>query len=105
MGRSKKGNKEENKEIIPPTNQEYSIVFSQRAKKELLALPDEVIIVIEQKIDGLAQNPRPEGCKKLQGSINEFRIRSGSYRVIYTVEDVVRIVTIIKVAHRKEVYR
>jgi mRNA interferase RelE/StbE len=83
----------------------YSILFSSRAKKELLALPGKVILAIEAKIDGLAKEPRPSGCKKLQGSENEYRIRIGNYRVIYTVADVVRIVTIIKIAHRKDAYR
>jgi mRNA interferase RelE/StbE len=64
-----------------------------------------VILAIESKIDGLSKEPRPSGCKKLQGSENEYRIRIGNYRVIYTVADVVRIVTIIKIAHRKDAYR
>ncbi len=83
----------------------YSILFSSRAKKELLSLPNKIILAIEAKIDGLTKEPRPSGCKKLQGSTNEYRIRIGDYRVIYTVADVVKIVSIIKIAHRKDVYR
>ena len=83
----------------------YSIVFSSKAKKELLAFPNRVILSLESKIDGLAHNPRPAGCKKLQGSVNEYRIRAGNYRIIYTIADVVRVVTIIKVADRKDAYR
>jgi mRNA interferase RelE/StbE len=83
----------------------YSILFSSRAKKELLALPGETILTLETKIDDLAKDPRPSGCKKLQGSDNEYRIRIGNYRVIYTIADVVKIVTVIKVGHRKDVYR
>jgi len=83
----------------------YSILFSSRAKKELLALPGKTIFAIEAKIDSLTKEPRPTGCKKLQGSENEYRIRIGDYRVIYTITDTIKIVTIIKVAHRKDVYR
>jgi mRNA interferase RelE/StbE len=83
----------------------YSIIFTNRAKKELLSLPNRIILILESKIDGLANQPRPVGCKKLQGSENEYRIRIGNYRIIYTVEDVVKIVTIIKVADRKDAYR
>jgi len=83
----------------------YSILFSSRAKKELLSLSDKTILAIEAKIDGLTTNPRPAGCKKLQGSDNEYRIRIGNYRVIYTIADIVKIVTIIKIADRKDAYR
>jgi mRNA interferase RelE/StbE len=53
----------------------------------------------------LANNPRPDGCRKLQGSENSFRIRVGDYRVIYTLDDAVLIVAIERVRHRREVYR
>lgn len=53
----------------------------------------------------LADNPRPDGCRKLQGSENAFRIRVGDYRVIYTVDDAVLIAAIERVRHRREVYR
>ena len=68
-------------------------------------MPGKVILNVEAKIDGLANDPRPSGCKKLQGSDNEYRIRIGNYRVIYTIADVVKIVTIIKIADRKDAYR
>lgn len=83
----------------------YLIVFSPKAKKELLAFPNRVILNLESKIDGLSNNPRPAGCKKLQGSVNEYRIRAGSYRIIYTIADVVRVITIIKIADRKDAYK
>jgi mRNA interferase RelE/StbE len=103
LGNSKKRNPEKDEEIKRSTM--YAILFSSRAKKELLSLPNKVILSIESKIDDLTKEPRPSGCKKLKGSTNEYRIRIGDYRVIYTVEDIVRIVSIIKIAHRKDVYR
>ena len=59
---------------------------------------------IAGRIEKLAANPRPSGCKKLKGGVNEWRIRIGDYRVIYTVEDSTRAVEVTRIAHRKEVY-
>lgn len=56
-------------------------------------------------VEPLAKNPRPDGCKKLQGGASAYRIRVGDYRVIYTVDDAVLIVAIERVGHRREVYR
>ena len=56
-------------------------------------------------VDGLAQEPRPPGCRKLVGSEDSFRIRIGHYRVIYTVDDAVLIVGIESIRHRREAYR
>ncbi|MEH2370162.1 type II toxin-antitoxin system RelE family toxin [Nostoc sp.] len=60
---------------------------------------------IQTKIDDLADNPRPNGIVKLEDSDNGYRIRVGSYRVIYDIFDDVLLVSVVKVAHRKEVYR
>jgi mRNA interferase RelE/StbE len=55
-------------------------------------------------IAALAENPRPVGCRKLSGK-DKYRIRCGDYRVVYSVEDVILVVTIAKVGHRSDVYR
>lgn len=52
----------------------------------------------------LENDPRPSGCKKLKGEDNMWRIRSGIYRIIYTIEDNVLLVQVVRVAHRKESY-
>ena len=65
----------------------YTIIFKNKARKELLSLPEHAIVSIEEKIDALAYNPRPSGYKKLKGSTNEYRIRIGNYRVLYTIHD------------------
>ena len=83
----------------------YTIVFKNKVRKELLVLPNKIISAIEEKIDMLAHNPRPSGCKKLTGSINEYRIRVGNYRIIYTISDNICTIFVIKIAHRKESYR
>jgi mRNA interferase RelE/StbE len=56
-------------------------------------------------VEALADDPRPNGCRKLVGSENAYRIRVGDYRVIYTVDDVILIVAIESVRHRREAYR
>lgn len=82
----------------------YSLVYKKSAADELLKLPTDIAYRIKSAIDGLIENPRPSGCKKLKGFENSYRIRIGSYRVIYTISDTVLIITIIKIAHRKSAY-
>jgi mRNA interferase RelE/StbE len=56
-----------------------------------------------EAIQALAQNPRPPGCRKLTGTENDWRIRVGDYRVIYEITDVLRVIRINRVRHRREV--
>jgi len=83
----------------------HSIEFDAAADKELEALPKNLNARIIKAILLLADNPRPRGCKKLKGEQNAYRIRIGDYRVIYEVYDDVLIVLVIRVAHRREVYK
>ncbi len=83
----------------------YEILIKPSARKELEAIglkKDRQRIVAA--ILGLADDPHPPGCRKLSGR-NKYRIRCGDYRVVYSVEDVVLVVTIVKVGHRRDVYR
>ena len=83
----------------------YQISFKESARKELLALPKKAVSKIVPAIDGLADEPRPVGVKKLKGQgENLYRIRVGNYRVIYLIDDAIQIVNIRRVADRKEVY-
>jgi mRNA interferase RelE/StbE len=68
------------------------------------ALDDAVFTRIDRKILGLADNPRPPGCKKLRGYRDQWRIRVGDWRVVYLIDDAAKLVTITRVAHRREVY-
>lgn len=83
----------------------YCIFYKQSASEELLQLPVSIAHKIKLAINVLSENPRPHGCKKLKGLVNEYRIRVSNYRVIYTIIDTILIVTVIKIAHRKDVYR
>ncbi|MEK6777526.1 MAG: type II toxin-antitoxin system RelE/ParE family toxin [bacterium] len=60
---------------------------------------------ILSKIDALATNPRPIGCKKLQGPTRLWRLRVGDYRIVYDIDDRNRIVDIVVVRHRRDVYK
>jgi mRNA interferase RelE/StbE len=83
----------------------YNISFARSARKELQALPIDVAERLLKKIESLALNPRPSGCTKLRGATGLWRIRSGDYRVIYKVDDSKRIVDVILIRHRREIYR
>lgn len=84
----------------------YQIIIKRKAEKELDKVPKRMLPKIVAAIDCLENEPKPEGSKKLQASKeNAFRIRVGDYRVIYVIEEEIKIVDIRKIGHRKEVYR
>ena len=83
----------------------YRIEIKAGAHKELLSLAKALRDRIIAGIDALAANPRPHGSKKLAGVSKIYRIRVGDYRVVYEIEDRVLVITVIRVAHRREVYR
>ncbi len=80
------------------------MVISKRARKDIAALSEQKKERVKKAVYALAENPRPHGVKKLQGS-DGYRIRVGDYRVIYEITDTVKIVTIERVAHRADAYR
>ena len=83
----------------------YRIEIKPRAKKALARIPNPYRKRIAIAIDGLAQTPRPAGCAKLTGSEDGWRIRVGDYRVVYQIADKVLVVYVVRVSHRKDVYR
>ncbi len=82
----------------------YGLLILPRAKRELADLPAQQLAVAELKIRALQENPRPAGCKKL-AERKGWRIRFGNYRVIYKIDDTQKIITIVGVGHRREIYR
>lgn len=82
----------------------YSLEFKPSAHKELYALLNEVLPRVFARIGWLAREPRPRGCKKLKGHKDLWRIRIGDWRVLYIVDDDESLVSIVRVAHRREVY-
>jgi len=82
----------------------YQLAILRRAVKELARLPEKDKRRIEADIEALAASPRPHGSKKLTGR-DGYRIRSGDYRVVYEIDDRRRMVIVLHVGHRKDVYR
>ena len=82
----------------------YHINIKNKAEKELLRLQRSDVIKIRESINKLALIPRPHGSKKLTGSLNEYRLRVGNYRILYTINDNIITICIFKIAHRKEAY-
>jgi mRNA interferase RelE/StbE len=83
----------------------YQVVIVRSAQKEIAQLPSTVSARVVAAIQALAETPRPDGCVKLQGSDDLWRIRVGQYRIVYKIDDAMLIVTVVKVAHRSSVYR
>jgi mRNA interferase RelE/StbE len=85
----------------------YEIDISEKLEKVLNKIPKRDKERVLAKIDSLAANPRPTDCKKLQGNRRPplYRVRSGIYRIIYTIQDELLIVLVLDLGHRKEIYR
>jgi len=85
---------------------EYSLSIKPSAAKELQALSDKTTLArLIEKIKSLATQPRPLGSEKLAGRPNLYRVRQGNYRVIYCIDDQSLVVDVVKVGHRRDVYR
>ena len=82
----------------------YEVRVLRAAEKEMDGLPAATHHRLSRRILSLEENPRPRGAKKLSGH-EEYRLRVGAYRLLYTVDDVDKVVTIVAVGHRREVYR
>ena len=82
----------------------YNIVFKKSVSRDLRVLPKKDVARILKSIRSLADEPRTPGCEKLSGQ-DRYRIRQGAYRIIYEIQDDVLIVVVVKVGHRREVYR
>jgi len=83
----------------------YEIVFARSARKDLQKLSNMEINRILKKIEMLEFDPRPPGCEKLKGEDNLWRIRTGSYRIIYAISDKSKLVDICLIRHHKDAYK
>jgi mRNA interferase RelE/StbE len=83
---------------------DYRVVLTSSSQRELKKLPADVVGRIFPRIQALASNPRPAGCKKLHGGDREWRIRVGDYRIVYTIDDKRLLVEVTRIRHRSEVY-
>jgi len=82
----------------------YELRFKNSVIKDLRALPRSDVAKVLERIDALRDDPRPPGSEKLSGQ-ERYRVRQGSYRIVYEIEDQQVVVTVFKVGHRREVYR
>jgi mRNA interferase RelE/StbE len=82
----------------------YAVDIKPSARKELENLSDKLIARLLPKIEGLASNPRPSGCKKLRGYKDLWRIRIRDYRIVYILDDDHKMLSVTRIAHRKDVY-
>jgi mRNA interferase RelE/StbE len=85
--------------------QHYRITFARSASRELQKLDPPIAQRVLPAIESLVQNPRPSGCVKLAGSTNDWRIRAGDWRIIYTINDQTKTVDISAIRHRSDAYR
>ena len=83
----------------------YQVRLSRKAQKDLLLIDNVYYEPIQSKIMQLSYDPRPHGCKKLFGHEDLYRIKHADYRIIYHVTDVIKIVNVVRVKHRKESYK
>jgi mRNA interferase RelE/StbE len=82
----------------------YKLYIKPSAVKEIEGLPKRDRLRVIQKIQGLAADPRPPGCEKLTGN-DKYRIRQGHYRIVYSIADKELIVIVVKVGHRRDIYK
>ena len=84
----------------------YSLVIKKSAAKELEGVPGKKERQrIVDRIQSLAASPRPPGVEKLSGAAEKYRIRQGDYRVAYEIDDKVLAASVVKIGHRKDIYR
>lgn len=82
----------------------YSLSIKRSVAKDLRRIPNEDVARILARIEVLADDPRPPGCEKLSGQ-ERYRLRQASYRIIYEIRDDELVVTVVKIGHRRDVYR
>ncbi len=82
----------------------YRLALRQSAAKELDSLPSRDLARVIDRIQALSDSPRPPGCEKLSGQ-ERYRIRQGDYRILSEVSDARQVVTVVKIGHRRDVYR
>ena len=82
----------------------YDVALTSSAERELKKLSGQLMARIISRLENLVSDPRPSGCKKLRGGDDEWRIRVGDYRVVYTIDDAKLLVEVTRIRHRSEVY-
>ena len=84
---------------------EYKILWKKSAVRELDKIPNQFAVKIFNAVSELKFEPRPANCKNMIGLSKHYRLKVGDYRVVYSIEDKILIIEIIRIAHRKDVYK
>jgi len=82
----------------------FRLIFRQSVARDLRDMPRKDVVRILKRIVALSDDPRAPGCEKLSGQ-ERYRVRQGVYRIIYEIEDEVLAVVVVKVGHRRDIYR
>ena len=82
----------------------YKILFKKSVWKDFESIPKKDLKEILEPIELLGEDPRPPGCQKLSGQ-ERYRLRQGRYRIVYSIQDIELSVWVVKVGHRKDIYR
>ncbi len=83
----------------------YRVELARRAERDLEALPKPVQRRLAEAIDALSDEPRPQGVRKLSSADELYRIRVGDYRVVYKISEEALVVLVIRIGHRRDIYR
>lgn len=83
----------------------YQIVLKRSVLKDIRRIPRSILDALQARIAALAENPLPRGAEPIEGYAHHYRIRMGTYRIVYEVAATIRILTVIRIGHRKDVYR
>lgn len=82
----------------------YKLFFKKSVRKDFESIPKKELGRILRRIESLSEDPRPKGCEKLTGQ-GRYRLRQGRYRIVYSIQDDELTVWVVKVGHRKHIYR
>jgi mRNA interferase RelE/StbE len=83
----------------------YVVRLDGRTRRALDRLPGDAFARVIRKLDGLQDEPRPMGVEKLAGGQDLYRVRAGDYRIVYAIRDRELVVIVVRIGHRREVYR
>lgn len=83
----------------------YLLEFSAKAARQFKSLPPQVQKFLQPRLEGLTENPRPQAVTKLSEYESLYRLRAGNYRIFFEIQESDEVILIVKVAHRREVYR
>jgi mRNA interferase RelE/StbE len=83
----------------------FELLIEKRAEKGFKKIPTDTVKRLITKIKRLRNDPRPSGCRKIEGAENAYRIRLGDYRIVYEIDEDKKQIIVFAVGHRKDIYR